>query len=291
MSYTEYLRRSQINTPKVIDTQMRLPDASSFTWRVKMGAGRISRPTDHVITNGDEPSVTPNFHTKKVMVYAGTGQGGRVRDASDWILSSSVSGIVHDSFTGGKIQVECGNVKSPASQIVGESGNADGNKLGLNMGYVKEDCCTIFRPQSKTYFVDTIPEIKTHKIGIQPASAWNGAVGTMYGTQNAIVCSNTSGAAKLSSGLLVPKDENTLNLHPAGPLKLDFVTAITGPQVSLNGAYGRAPKVGDALRKIPYVERHHGRAWGPRPYPSARVPPSGAPAQLKINDANHYKIK
>jgi hypothetical protein len=35
MSYTEYLRRSQINTPKVIDTQMRLPDASSFTWRVK----------------------------------------------------------------------------------------------------------------------------------------------------------------------------------------------------------------------------------------------------------------
>jgi hypothetical protein len=82
-----------------------------------------------------------------------------------------------------------------------------------------------------------------------------------------------------------------MQLSAAIRVVVDFVTAITGPQVSLNGAYGRAPKVGDALRKIPYVERHHGRAWGPRPYPSARVPPSGAPAQLKINDANHYKIK
>ena len=291
MSYSSYLQRTQINAPKVQDTRMTMPDASSFTWRLKMKAGRQVRPTDHVITNVNDPSVTPNFYTKKTTVYAGTGYGGAVQDASDWTLVQSSRAIENDSF-GGKITSVCCNVRAPASQIINENGNADGSKSGLNMGYMST-CTPVFRPQSKSYFVDTIPDIKTRKIGFLPSSAWNGAENTHAGTQLPITTctdTNTHGAAKLASGLLVPKDEKLLNLHSARPDKLDFVTAITGPQISRNGAFGRAPKVGAARDKIPYVERHHGLAKGPRAFGQIYVPPTGAPAQLKINDPQHYFV-
>jgi hypothetical protein len=292
MSYTEYLRRSLANQPKIIDTSMSLPDASSYTWRQKMKAGRQVRPTDHVITNVFDPSITPNLYTKKTMVYRGTGYGGKVQDASDWTLTRSVTAIGGDNFTSGKIQTACCSLRPPASQIINENGNAYGVKTGLNMGHVST-CAPVFTPQSKSYFVDTIPEIKTHKIGILPASGWNGAQDTHYGTQLPITTckdTNTHGPQKLASGLLLPKDEKSVMLHSARPNKLDFVTAITGPQISQNGAYGRAPKVGNALRKIPYVEKHHGRAWGPRPVPSKFKPTTGAPAQLKINEPTHYFV-
>lgn len=276
MSYTEFLNRKKASQPKVIDTQMRLPDASSFTWRTKLGASRIWRPTDHVITNSDDPSITPNFFIKKPS--RSSGGVGRVPDASDYLLSKGVTSIGHDDFTRGKLRMQCVEVLPPPSQIVSEEGalvNVDTyTQLGLNMGYMDE-CCTPLL--SKSYFVDTIPAIKTHKIGVTSREQWDGKTG-MYGVQNTLNCVDTN-----THGNWGPKDEKTLNLHSPPPQKLDFLTAILGPQISENGAYGRAPKVGAALRKIPYVEKHHGRAWGPRPYPSARVPPTGAPQQLKIN--------
>jgi len=280
MSYSEYLNRQKITSPKVIDTSMRLPDASSYTWRKKMASNIASNPSydrKHVINNVTDPSVTPNFYTK-IPVSGSSYAGGRVKDASDYTLGLGAASIGQDRF-GGKIYqnmpgVSCQLAYPPASQVVNEYGNIEGDTSGLNMGYVST-CTSEFQPQSKSYFVDTIPDIKLHKIGV------SSAVGPTKGTQLPVTTctdTNTHGVPKGQT-----KDEVSLNLHPAGPPKQDFLTAVLGPQVSADGSYGRAPKVGAALQKIPYSEKHHGLASQPTPYPSRFVPPNGAPPQLLLN--------
>jgi hypothetical protein len=290
MSYSEFLNRKKINSPNVIDNRMQFSDASSYIWRKRLSAASVRRPTDHVITNVNDPAVVPNFNSKIPLVYTGTGFGGKVMDASDYIATLGATPIGRDSF--GPVKTVLGPTNNvclaapPASQVVSEYGNTDRKTSGLNMGYT--DTCAVFTPQTKSYFVDTIPAIKTGKVGVIAKS------GASKGNQNTLpsVCTttNTSGAPMNPDGTLMGKDDKSPNLHPVGPKKTDFLTAITGPQVSANGARGRAPKVGAALERPKYGERHHGRAWGPRPYPAAFNPPTGAPAQLKINSPQHYHV-
>ena len=288
MSYAEFLNRKKINSPNILDTRMKFPDASSYIWRARLAAGGISRPTDHVITNVFDPSVVPTRNSKIPTVYAGTGYGGRVRDASSYTATLGATAIGRDSFGPTKIMRGAFSgtnlTTSPASQVVNSNGNADGKTTGLNMGYT--ETCAIFTPQTKSYFVDTIPVLATRKVGVSAVS------GSRKGVQLPILCSTTStaGAPMNADGSLASKDEKTSNTHPVGPKKTDFLTAITGPQVSRNGAGVRAPKVGGALDRPRYVEKHHGRAWGPKQYPSPFVPPTGAPAQLKINSPQHYHV-
>jgi hypothetical protein len=288
MSYSEFLNRKKINSPNIVDNRMKFSDASSYIWRTRLGAASVSRPTDHVITNVNDPSVVPTLNSKKPNVYKGTGFGGKVMDASDFIATRGASAIGKDSF--GPVKTNIGSkgtclAFAPASQVVDSNGNADGKGTGLNMGY--QDTCAVFTPQTKSYFVDTIPAIKTGKVGVVAKS------GATKGIQNALPnCKTTSttGAAMNADGSLGAKDEKTLNLHPVGPEKTDFLTAILGPQVSSNGRGVRAPKVGGAIERPKYSERHHGRAWGPRPFPAAFNPPNNAPAQLKINSPQHYFV-
>jgi hypothetical protein len=231
----------------------------------------------HVINNAMDPSLTPNFYTKK-LTSSSSYAGGRVKDASDYTLGLGARSIGQDVF-GGKIYqnmpgVSCQLASPPASQVVNQYGNTEGDTSGLNMGYVST-CTPEFQPQSKSYFVDTIPDIKLHKIGI------SSDVGPTKGSQLPITpCTdtNTHGVPKGQT-----KDEVSLNLHPAGPIKQDFLTAVSGPQISANGNYGRAPKVGGALRKIPYSERHHGLASQPDPHYQGFHPPNQAPPQLLLN--------
>ena len=232
----------------------------------------------HAINNVADPSVTPNFYTKEP-IPGFSYSGGRVKDASDYTLGLSAASIGQDRFDGGKIYrnipgVSCQLTYPPASQVVNQSGNIQGETSGLNMGYVST-CTAEFQPQSKSYFVDTIPDIKLHKIGV------SSAVGPTKGTQLPITTcmdTNTNGVPKGQT-----KSEVSLNLHPAGPIKQDFLTAVLGPQVSETGAYGRAPKVGNALRNIPYVEKHHGLASQPDPHYEGFHPPNSAPPQLLLN--------
>jgi hypothetical protein len=288
MSYSEFLNRKKINAPKVIAANMSLGDASSYTWRVKMAAASVYRPTDHVITNTNDPNIVPDLHSKKPKVYAGNGYGGKVLDASEYTLSSAARSLKQDTFSTTKI-VLGGNTcltKPPASQVVGQSGNSDGLKNGLNLGYVST-CSEEFKPLTKSYFVDTIPDIQTHKVGIQSQAAFSGLANVQSGVQNPVSCSMTKGN-------WAPKAEVHKNLHPAGPVKTDFLTAILGPQVSENGSRGRAPKVGAAKPNDKYVEKHHGnpkpRAWGPRASLLPHAPQPSAPAQLKINSPMHYHV-
>jgi len=240
-----------------------------------MAVASVYRPTDHVITNVNDPNIVPDLRSKKPTVYAGTGFG-RVPDASTYTMTRSANSIGADVFTQTKLVQSIGCILPPASQAIGQLGNADGNTRGLNLGYVAS-CSGHFtpgralnvaeyRPLTKSHFVDTLPFIKNNYVRAgQP-----------------ILCSNTQGNWE-------PKREIGRQFSPP-PVKTDFLTAVLGPQVSADGSRGRAPKVGAALSRPKYGEKHHGRAWGPRQVYGGFVSPTGAPAQLKINSPMHYPV-
>jgi len=179
MSYTDYLKRMAINTPRVIDTQMRYPDASAYTWRVKLAATAVNQRTAHVITNVQNPNPAPTMHQKQVMSYPGSGFGGRVQDASSYTLAQGASALNHDTFraSNGTRRIQTVTTTSgghcltrtPASQVVSELGNAENKPssivertplAGLNMGYMRQrhggvqiagqvgQCTSEFHPQS-----------------------------------------------------------------------------------------------------------------------------------------------
>ena len=97
MSYADYLRTKQINQPKVIDKRMQMGDASTYIWRAKLAANTVRRPTDHVLIDQNDPFLVATG-ANKPMVYKGTGQGGRVQDASLYTLSLGARSIGRDTF-------------------------------------------------------------------------------------------------------------------------------------------------------------------------------------------------
>ena len=304
MSYTDYMKRMKINTPQVIDTQMRMPDASSYIWRKKMALNSINRRTDHVINNVQDPNPAPTMHQKQVMGYPGSGFGGKVQDASSYTMSRGAAAIGQDNFSRGRLVTNVVNTSghclasTPASQVVSEFGNADGVRLGLNMGYTRQqygevvipqfgDCTSDFHPLTKSYFVDTIPDIKLHKIGSAPQPSTTQTAGGRQTVQNAVSCTTTNTSGVLADQLKADVPFNSYSEPPYNPEKAKFITGIQGPQV---GGTHRAPKVGAAAPLVKRSITHRGWAVPmPSRYPFPRVPPRGAPAQLKINDPNHYK--
>jgi len=340
MSYTDYLKRMMINSPKVIDTQMRMPDASSYTWRKKLQSTQINRRTDHVINNSQD-TPAPRLFSPAVRGYPGSGFGGKVQDASSFTLSQGANAIERDTFRAGdgtrrvqtvtvNTQGEC-LTRTPASQVVSELGNGEYKSYttiensplaGLNMGYMRQrsrsaelagqvgQCTSEFHPLTKSYFVDTIPDVKFHKSGTAPQPVETQTVGGRQNVQNSIICptTNTSGVGKVDImdatgiGLQYPKAHTPFNsysappnnAHGSGPNRVHraFVTSPTGPQVGGQTRGGvRADKVGGVSVVQKGVITHRG--WGGQtrmPYPYPRVPPTGAPAQKKINDPNHYKV-
>jgi hypothetical protein len=329
MSYTDYLKRRAINTPKVIDQQMKFPDASSHTWRTKLASTSVNRRTDHIVNNVQDPSRAPMLFQPKNISFQGSGFGGKVPDASLFTLSRSAAALGQDSFSTGKIVTNTINTSGgcltqpPASQVVSEFGNSDGSLSGLNMGYSRQMyvvqgptspapiavvdqarvCTSQFRPLTKSHFVDTIPELKTRKIGsaLQPSTTQT--AGGIQVVQNEINCqtTNTSGGVKSGAldsngvGLVSSKPVyRALHSEPAhNPQKALFVTGVLGPQTGGGDFPGsRAPKVGGVTVQPKGTITHRGWGGRPRPsrYPEQRVPPTGAPAQLKINEPNHYKF-
>ena len=304
-----------------------MPDASSFTWRTKLAATQVNRRSDHVINNSQD-TPAPRLFSPQVMSYAGSGFGGRVQDASSYTMSVSHTSINRDVLSrpdGNKFRSptlasqQCLTFP-PASQVVNQSGNYDGNTSGLNMGYTTQYingvavantvgvCTQRFFPQTKSHFVDTIPDLKTRKIGTTKS---NGRYGDTQIVQNAITCTttNTSGATKTQAvdgngiGLQDQKADVPFSSYSPPPQNYvgsyanavhgPFVTGIQGPQVGgQNNGGVRADKVGGVTLLVKHNISHRG--WGGRtrmPYPWPRVPPTGAPAQLKINEPNHYFVK
>jgi hypothetical protein len=275
MSYADYLRTKQINQPKIIDKRMQMGDASTYIWRAKLAASTVRRPTDHVLIDRNDPFLVATG-ANKPMVYKGTGQGGRVQDASLYTLSLGARSIGRDTFSvtkqivGGGAGNTC--LASPApSLIINENGNTDGKKIGLNMGATLVKCPAVFNPLTKSHFVDTIPELQTNKVdGSLPPG-----------------CTSTT-----TKGNWNPKAEVSSNLHSLRPPKTDFRTAVMGPQVSPDGSFGRAPKVGGPVESyyLPITPGHHGSAKIPDRVPGKFKPTTGAPAQKKIDGPQHYPV-
>lgn len=331
MSYTDYLKRLTINTPKVIDQQMKFPDASSHTWRTKMASTSVNRRTDHIINHVQDPSRAPMLFQPKNISFSGSGFGGKVPDASLFTLSRGARASGQDNFSKTKIVTNTVNTSGdclsqpPASQVVSEFGNSDGSLSGLNMGYSRQMyvvqqptspastttvvvdqarvCTSQFRPLTKSQFVDTIPDLKTHKIGSAPQPSTTQTAGGIQAVQNAIYCLTTNTAGDTKTGLLdsngvgrlvtKPKPFSLHSEPPHNSEKALFVTGVLGPQTGGGDTPGsRAAKVGGVTVEPKGTITHRG--WGGRPrlsrYPEQRVPPTGAPAQLKINEPNHYKV-
>ena len=274
MSYADYLRTKQINAPKIIDKRMNLGDASTYTWRTKLENTIIRHPTNHVITNNSDPFLVQTG-SKRPIVFAGSGQGGKVQDASSYTLSLGARSIGQDTFSSTKQKVGGGSgnkcLATPApSLIINQNGNCDGNKVGLNMGSVTT-CNQAYTPLTESHFVDTLPALQTHKI--------DGSLPTG--------CTTT-----YTKGNWTPKKEVGLNLHSRPPIKPDFQTSVSGPQVSADGHWGRAPKVGGPIESkyLPHFPEHHGLAQGPHPVPAKFKPTTGAVAQKKINGPQHYHV-
>jgi hypothetical protein len=318
MSYSDYLRRQVINTPKVIDTQMRLPDASSFTWRTKLGATRENNRSVHVINNTFDPSSTP-YNRRQVQSFPGSGFGGKVPDASSHTLSLGARSIGQDNFSGGRIVTNTLNAvegcltRPPASQVVSEYGNAEGRIAGLNMGYTRQRrgsgdnfvdnigvCTAQFRPLTKSHFVDRIPDLKTRKIGTQSIDPGD-SLGRQI-VQNTIDCRITDtvvGKSDVvdSNGINLPVEKHVIPYNSYSPspkntvgspenlVNRGFITGIQGPQTGGGNTPGsRAPIVGGVSVKPKASINHRGQATHtgiryPRPY----IPPTGAPARLRLN--------
>jgi hypothetical protein len=315
MSYTDYLNRMKINTPKILNTQMRMPDASSFTWRTKLAATSVNRRTDHVINNSQDIPA-PRLFSPAVMGYGGSGFGGKVQDASSYTMSLGATALRYDNFSRGQIKSETINssgrclASTPASQVVSERGNADGDVLGLNMGYMRQRigslvidnvglCTSEFRPQTKSQFVETIPDLKTRKIGVGVRDPGDG-LGRQV-VQNTINCETTNTSGDIKGQIKSHQPFNSYsalpNNTPGSPRNLvhrSFITGIQGPQVGgYQHAGHRADKVGTALERPRGGINHRGWASprrNPYPYMGVNGIQPSAPAQKKINEPNHYKV-
>lgn len=298
---SDYLRRKQINAPVIKDTQMRNPDVSSNIWRTKLAVSSVNGVGNHVLNEVFDPSKTgTSAKISQVQSFKSSGFGGRNQDVSTYVLTKAATSIGVDNFAGGRIQTVTVNssgkclTTTPASQIVGEYGNAEtpvisSNKdiplPGLNMAYMRQRrsdgavidnigmCNTRFTPQVQSQFVDYLPEIK-RGLGVQSRSVWSGRKETQYGSQMPFVCSTvfTQGNAKVSEAAdgLVPKEVIKID-KPDRPHNSEFAvlqTAPTGPQIGTSNLLGtRATKVGAAMRKIPTGIQHRG------PQPKTAAPP------------------
>jgi hypothetical protein len=268
MSYADYLRTQQINRPRIIDRRLALGDASTYTERTKLGASWIQGSTNHVINNQNNPFV-PNPSTSKMPIkFAGSGAGGRVQDASSYTLTRGARAVGADTFLPAKItEAFCVRATPAPSLVVNANGNFDGKKVGLNQGY--QAPCTLFQPQGNTQLVVRNPALD--RLGVQSRESWNGAPGTHYGSQNTFNCASTMTDANHLVKLI---PHGNLNSRP---VRADFRTAVMGPQVSQDGSLGRPGKLGGALRRIPYIEKHHGN------------PNIGHPLKLSLAEVTYEK--
>jgi hypothetical protein len=224
-------------------------------------------------------------------------------------LSLGARSIGQDNFSGGRIVTNTVNAaggcltRPPASQVVDQTGNADGSIAGLNMGYIRERsgvCTAQFRPLTKSHFVDTIPELKTRKIGTQSIDPGDN-LGRQI-VQNRINCRITDtvavkGSVVDSNGINLPVEKHVLPYNAYSPSPKNtvgspqnlvngaFITGIQGPQTGGGNTPGsRAPIVGGVSVKPKGSITHRGRAAPTRiPYPHPYVPPTRAPAHLRLN--------
>ena len=256
MSYTEYLRRKAAAEEKVISTRQKM-DASSYTMQKRLASAQV-----FAYTGNPSGALLPHYDTSDKRFLR---PAGRLEKATGPNADSSA----FTQFLGG--------------QAIGAAIQA-----GLKPDKITSECCYVIdapvAPSRASDFIKTVEA-------------------------NAQICGEKHDPLTIDKPIFV---DNTISLNGAycatPPVihdRKDLIPRVhynarpsqADGQYALIGAITTSPddarKVGAALRKIPYVEKHHGNDLGvnpKRPFRRYQIP-AGTPAQLKINDPFSYHVK
>jgi len=260
MSYTEYLRRKDAGSIKIVSTRENT-DASTHTWKVKMASSTVFSRDGSAIGVVNRPQDLKDDNLKQVLSYKKA--TGKNRDASQFsqcMAGAALSAAllpVNAKPDPTVIINSCIVIPPPVSYLSSSDFTRNSTACQVANGQQHDDA-TVTPP----VFVDDTIRLS---VGIVPCA-----------TDSSHIIHNV-------------KEEKAFPLHPARPSQ-------AGGQYALIGASTTSPddarKVGAALRNIPYVEKHHGNDLGvnpKRPFVRYQIPP-GAPAHLKINDPAHYPV-
>ena len=264
MSYTEYLRRKDAESTKILSTRENT-DASTHTWKLKMASSTVFFPDGSGIGVMNRPQDLKDDTLKKVVSYQKHAPG-RTPDAS--LFSQCTAGAALSA----SLRPE--NAK-PQPFIV-----------------IPPSCCTI---------VPTVPALSGSDF-IRQGLACQVANGQPHDSSTVTPPVFVDNTVRLSVGILPGgtgccwpsanhsvKDKSAYPIVPSRPSQAGGQYALIGPSTT---SPDDARKVGAALRKIPYVEKHHGNDLGvnpKRPFVRYQIPP-GTPAHLKINDPPHFPL-
>lgn len=271
MSYTEFLRRKAAAAPKIIDTTIR-SDASTITMRRRLQANRefFTSTRQGVITNVSDPSGTGTTSVLKAATVTTKESGGRIPDAS-----------IFTAFVGGSAIGNDGGIFQTPQRYVANSNDA---------GSISA-CVTIAAPVAPK----NASQITLEKQNcIQPSTEPH----IQSELSGPLFVDNTIRLKHLTSCCVKNNDiAQAIHTHPANVPHNDYqarpLKGNGGIPVFTVSSPDDARKVGDFNpRKIPYVEKKHGNDLNvnPRRVPTKYQIPAGAPAQLKINDPNHYPV-
>jgi len=272
MSYTEFLRRKAAAAPKILDTTVRT-DASTITMRRRLQANRefFTSTRQGVINNVSDPSGTGTTSLLKSATVTTKANGGRIPDAS-----------MFTAFIGGDAINSDGGIFQPVRRLVANSNDA---------GSISP-CVTIANPTPSKNASQFILEKQNC---IQPSTEphiQNELGGPLF-------VDDTIRLKHLTSCCVNNNDiSQAIHTHPANVPHNDYqarpLKGNGGIPVFTVARPDDARKVGSYnfnRNRHAYVEKHHGNDnLDRRRVPTKYQIPAGAPAQLKINDPNHYPV-
>lgn len=260
MSYTEYLRRKDAASVKILNTRENT-DASTHTWKVKMASSTVFSPDGSTIGVINRPQDLKDDSLKKVVSYRkATGSTSDASSFSQCLAGRALSASLTPA-----------NAK-PSPTITNNS------------------CCVIDDPVPYLSGSDFIRQ----RLACQVANGEQHDEATVTPpvfVDNTISLSVGRVPCATTSSHIVHdvKEEKAFPTHPNRPSQ-------AGGQYALIPAATTTPddarKVGAALRNIPYVEKHHGNDLSvnpKRPFVRYQIP-AGSPAHLKINEPTHYPV-
>lgn len=256
MSYTEYLRRKAASEEKVISTRQKM-DASTFTMHKRLASAQI-----FAYNGNPSGALLPHYDTsdKRFLRPAGrlekaTGPNADSSAFTQFVGAHAINGVIQAGAKPDKITSECCYV---IDAPVAPSAASDFLRTIVGNQQAcgeKHDATTLDKP----IFVDNMVSL-------------NGA----YCPTPAVIHDRKD---------IIPRVH-----YNARPSQADGQYALIGASTT---SPDDARKVGTALRRVPYVEKHHGndlKVNPKRPFVKYQIP-AGTPAQLKINDPFSYHVK
>jgi len=270
MSYTEYLRRKAAAEPVILNTK-KFEDASMFTQKQRLAASTVFRLNGGDIgTTIEANDRSGNAH--RPMSYQK--QTGRPADASDYTAFLGSQGIRDDAaYKRGRLLANSNDAGSISACVTIDAPVAPKQASQFTRELI--DCHTLHAdgtadPISNQVFVDTTIRLSA------------GVPDMVVEDANTRCC--------VPRAIHDTKDKSAYPQTPNRPSQAGGQYALIGPNIT---SPDDARKVGAAVMSYypPYVEKHHGNDLNVNP---RRLPykykPGGLPAQLKINDPNHYPV-